>query len=661
VTNRIDLKFLILATISFFLITVKAFSQTSESKELTGQVISYDRCNDSQYPVAKAFDNNLNTYFRSCAPFGNWIGLDLGKKCVISAVAFSPRIDSDYRDRLQLGVFEGANNPDFGDAVTLFVIPGLAGRELNKQTISCSKGFRYVRFVFPAALTDGKSSYMSELKFYGYASDGNDLLLPQITNLPTVSIHTVNAQDIVSKEEYIKGIVSIVSANGTKFFTDSLEIRGRGNNSWTHPKKPYRMKLANSTHLLDLPAKAKNWTLINSYGDKTLMRNILAYDFSRRLQMPYTTPAVAVDVVLNGDYKGCYQLCDQIDVRKNRVETDEFNPITGYTGYLVEIDAYANQEPKQFTTQTYGIPVTIKYPDDDQILPLHEKEIAAHFEKMAASVNATNYTDPVNGFRKYLDVETFLRHFLVGEYSGNTDTYWSVNMVKKLNDDKFYFGPVWDFDLGFENDWRTYSITDRTNQSNEWISMWTATSAAGGTKNMIRRILTDNGMITKLRQIYSQYRDNKSISKEVLAATVDSCASLLAASQNLNFKRWPILNTKVHENPVVYGTYENEVANVRNYILNRIDWLDKKMNYMPAYTGLKQPFEELALNVRSQRNELHISQLPANCNLKVIDMYGTIRAEANNQSELSATLNTGVYIIVVEVNGKQYTKKYALY
>ncbi len=661
VTNRIYLRFLIPVTILFFLITTKVFSQTTESKELTGQVISYDKCNDAQYPVSRAFDNNLSTYFRSCAPFGNWIGLDLGKKCVITAVAFSPRIDSDYRERLQLGVFEGANNPDFGDAVTLYVIPGLTERELKKQAINCSKGFRYVRFVFPTAQDNTKSSYMSELKFYGYASDGNDQLLPQITNLPTVSIHTVNAQDIVSKEVYIKGIVSIVSANGTKFFTDSLEIRGRGNNSWTHPKKPYRMKLANSTHLLDLPAKAKNWTLINSYGDKTLMRNILAYDFSRRLQMPYTSPAVAVDVVLNGDYKGCYQLCDQIDVRKNRVETDEFNPITGYTGYLVEIDAYANTEPKQFTSQTYSIPVTIKYPDEDQILPLHEKEIAAHFEKMTASVNAINYTDQVNGFRKYLDVETFLRHFLVGEYTGNTDTYWSVNMVKKLNDDKFYFGPVWDFDLGFENDWRTYSITDRTNQNNEWISMWTATSAAGGTKDMVRRILTDKGMITRLQQIYSQYRDNKTISKEVLAGVADSCAALLAASQTLNFKRWPILNTKVHENPVIYGSYENEVANVRNYIVNRIDWLDKKMNYVPAYTGMKQPFEELGLTVKSIGSEFFVSQIPANCKLRIIDMFGTVRAEVNNESELSVSLNSGVYIIVVDGKGIHSARKYAHY
>lgn len=251
------IKTLLIALLILSFSGFNSFAATKASQELTGQIISYDKCSDSQFPVTNAFDNNINTYFRSCAPFGNWIGLDLGEKCVITGLAYCPRVDSDYRDRLQLGVFEGANNPDFGDAVTLFVIPGLVERQLTTQEIFCTRAFRYVRFVFPYAQTDGKSSYMSELKFYGYADEGNDTHFPQITNLPTISIHTVAAQDITSKEEYINGIVSVVYDNGTKFFTDSLKIKGRGNNSWTHPKKPYKMKLYHSAHLLDLPAKAK--------------------------------------------------------------------------------------------------------------------------------------------------------------------------------------------------------------------------------------------------------------------------------------------------------------------------------------------------------------------------------------------------------------------
>ena len=83
---------------------------------------------------------------------------------------------------------------------------------------------------------------------------------------------------------------------------------------------------------------------------------------------------------------------------------------------------------------------------------------------------------------------------------------------------------------------------------------------------MIRRILSDEGMITRLKEIYSGYRDSQVISIESLENVIDSCAAMLALSQDLNFKRWPIMNTKVHENPVIYGSYEGEVDNVRDYV-----------------------------------------------------------------------------------------------
>ena len=101
------------------------------------------------------------------------------------------------------------------------------------------------------------------------------------------------------------------------------------------------------------------------------MRNLLAFELSRRLGMPYTPYGTAVDVLLNGEYKGCYQLCDQIQVHKNRVNITEMtihdnegSALTG--GYFIEIDAYADQEKSWFKS-VKGNPVTIKSPDEDSI------------------------------------------------------------------------------------------------------------------------------------------------------------------------------------------------------------------------------------------------------------------------------------------------------
>ena len=647
----------ILHLISSSLFLLSSFSLSSAqntSTELTGTLIYKSQC-DNTRPHSYAFDNDLTTYYHSCSNVttGDWFGWDLGSRHVITKIAFAPRTDEKkYEERLHLGIFQGANNPDFGDAVALYIIPGTTPREITEIEIQNTKGFRYVRFVFPKTHT-GLSSYLSELKFYGYEGAGNNSLLPQLTNLPTISIQTVNGQNITSKERYIKGIISVVYADGTKFYTDSLEIRGRGNNSWTHPKKPYRIRLFNSVNFMDLPARARNWTLINNYGDKTLMRNMLAFDFSKRLEMPYTSPAEGVDVVLNGDYIGCYQLCDHIDIRRNRADIKEMSPTDLTGGYMVEIDAYYYDEENYFISNAYDIPVTIKEPGS-ALTPAQKNYIESHFNKLTSAVSSSNYRNETTGFRRYMDVETFLRHFLVGEYTGNTDTYWSVRMTKDENDDKFRFGPLWDFDLGFENDHRTYPINDKS----EWICFYTGgrdhngnwqsgASAAGGTRDFIRRILTDPAIQERLVEIYSYYRDRNIVSGEVLTAVVDSLAERLAVSQDLNFKRWQIMNTRVHENPVVHGSYEGEVENVRNYVAERIEWMDNKLNYVPTSISNMDNVPEFAtkVNIWTNKNIIHLN-IAEDYIINIVDLSGkVIKSDSLKSGGYYFNINSGAYIV----------------
>ncbi|GHT20301.1 hypothetical protein AGMMS4957_06780 [Bacteroidia bacterium] len=637
------------------LVCLSGYAQAAEpdDENLTGTMLSRDVCNETTHPVEDAFDGNLDTYFQSCAGQSNWIGLDLGAKHIITGVAYAPRIDSDYRARLALGVFEGANTPDFGDALPLFIIPASTERELTTRAITCTRGFRYVRFVLPIVPESGKSSYISELKFYGHAGAGDDTQLPCIANIPVVSIHTTNAQDIVEKETYIKGIVSVIAADGKSIYSDSLDIRGRGNNSWTHPKKPYRMKLYNKASLLGLPAKEKNWTLINNYGDKTLMHNLIGFEISRRMELPYTPAATPVNVFLNGDYKGCYQLSDQVEVADKRVETDKMKE-TDITlpnlsgGYLLEIDVYANGEPVWFESVGNKIPVTIKYPKDDEIVQAQWDYIESHFNRFVTAVNAANYKT-ADGFRKYLDTPSFLRRFLAMEFAGDTDSFWSTYMYKKRNDDRFYFSPMWDLDLSFENDSRTYPIN--TKSGNQWISASNG-SAANGMRELVNRMLTDAALNLEMAHIYAHYRDNGAIEEESLLQFVDSMATLLEQSQKLNFTRWPIMNQKIHENPKIHGSYAAEVANVKNYIAGRIDWIDNKLKYAP--TGIQSPTTKNSLaiypNPVARGQQLH---LPHPGLVEIYSLQGILvtRQEVLEGTALStARLAVGCYIVRLSGN-----------
>ena len=555
----------------FIAMMISAQSLLADEK-LTGKVIGTTQCYDynkgmistSVNTCEMAFDGNADTFLATYERSYTWAGLDLGKPYVITRVGWMPRDDYNGPKRVVLGVFEGANREDFMDALPLYVITEQGVRkQLSHAAVNCSKGFRYVRYVGP---NDARCN-IAELEFYGHEGEGDESQLYRLTNLPTVSIHTLNGELPYDKEHQISAQITIIGDSGNKvLLSEPGTIRERGNYSRNFPKKPYRIKFDSKQHVLDAPAKAKKWTLINNYGDKTLMRNMLAFEISRQLGMPYTPYSKAVDVLLNGEYKGCYQLCDQIEVREGRVNIQEMKPedisgeaLTG--GYLIEADAYADQEKSMFWSDK-GTGVTIKSPDEDEIKTEQYNYIR------------TAYSNMENNWRATLDTKTFLTHFLVGEMSGNTDTYWSVYFYKRRSNDTIFTGPVWDFDLAFENDGRTYPIMNLT----DYIYR-TNGSTTGYMRTLADQVaVQDAAGKAQLKDIWGKARE-AGLTEENFLAYIDKQAELLQESQRLNFVRWPIMNEYVHQNPRIWGSYEAEVNNVKRYVKERIAWMDKKLGY----------------------------------------------------------------------------------
>ncbi len=296
---------------------------------------STNQATTTQNTFVNAFDGDLNTFFASYDRSNTWCGLDLGQPYIIDQVGWSPRNDDVGPNRVILGVFEGANSPDFMDAIPLYIIDqaGTIG-QMSYAPVQCSRGVRYIRYIGPH---DARCN-IAEVAVYGTAGVGDDSQLTTLTTIPTVMIHTQDNVHPYDKENNIAGTISIVSQEG--ILTATGGVRLRGNASLGFPKKPYRIKFEKKQRPLDAPAKAKKWTLLSNYSDKTLIRNLCAFELSRRLGLEYTPYGTLVDVVFNGEYVGCYQLCDQVEVNEGRVPVSEETA----GGILVEVDAYADQE-----------------------------------------------------------------------------------------------------------------------------------------------------------------------------------------------------------------------------------------------------------------------------------------------------------------------------
>ena len=534
--------------------------------KLSGTVIgsrySVDYTSGSQSTTVNVknnvFDGDFDTYFASYDRSGSWVGLDLGSKHVITKIGYSPRITQSHR--VELAMIEGANNPDFSDALPIHMIKQSAPeRQMTYEQTSCSRGFRYVRYVSP---NDVRCN-LAELEFYGYEDEGDDSKLYQLTNLPTVVINTEGSQEIVSKEEELSSTVYIISEEGTNLLaTTETGVRGRGNASWDQfPKKPYRLKFKSKQSPLGAPASAKKWTLISNYSDKSLMRNILAFEASRRIGQAYTPYCHPVDVIVNGEYRGCYQLCDQVEAAEGRVPAKD--------GYLIEIDAYAWKEVSAFWSWR-GTPVTIKHPDEDDITDSQRQHIESFFNQMETAALGEDFTDPEKGYRKYLDLESFLRNLLVGDFCGNTDLLWSVYMYKDATDGKLYTGPTWDHDLSFDNDYRSYPV----NANNDFIFLFVPSPASDAVRDITRRIVKEDPEAKNLlAQYWNQALEEGDL--KTLPEYLDQTYVLLQESQELNFKRWNILNSQVHMNFQALGTYESEVNFLKNCLKERLVKFDE--------------------------------------------------------------------------------------
>ena len=421
----------------------------------------------------------------------------------------------------------------------------------------------------------------AEVAFYGDEADNasDNEILYQPTNLPCVVVHVADNQEPVDKVNDLTASISIISENGQNELYQPGTFRLRGNASMNFEKKPYRIKFDKKQNVLDAPAKAKKWTLIANYGDKTLMRNIVGFELSRRFGQSYTPYIQPVDVFVNGEYKGCYQLCDQVEVAKDRVEIKEMAPEDVTGGYFIEVDAYAYQESvDSWFNSSKGNPVTIKSPADDVINIKQKNYISRDFNKLESLLFGIDFESETDGYRTMLDLDSFLRHFLIGELNGNTDTYWSLNMYKPKEGDLLYTGPIWDLDLAFDNDNRTYPI----NNLLDWIYA-TNGSIAGDFRTFVSRIVKeDKKAIEQMKQIWADARNKKQINESSLFEFIDNTADLLQASQDLNFKRWNILNTSVHQNPKVWGSYDAEVNNIKNYVSKRIVKMDSWLDYDPS-------------------------------------------------------------------------------
>ena len=455
-----------------------------------------------------------------------------------------------------LGIFEASNDISFSDGFPIAMIKEDVINDPNTITIEakCKEAYKYIRYLPP-------NSNNAQLENFEFTSGSSGIFLA--TNLPLMVIKTENSKEPDSTETYINCNVKIINSSDSSILDQDAEIRVRGHSTASLAKKPWKIKFKKKQIVLDIDSKNgyKSWAVLANHYDESLIRNDLAFEISRNIGLPFTPRCRFLDVIMNGSFRGNYYICDQIEIKKGRVDikiaNDEDDPdITG--GYLIEIDGRAGEEEKYYLTEK-GLIGEIKDPDSDDITKEEENYIKLYLNKVEKQVYLGNL--------QYLDLPTFYRYFIMQEFCGDIDTTLSsFHLTKRRGDDKLYFGPVWDYDLSFDSDDRLIP----TNQKPLFTFYYGA--SAGTCRHFLKTILLTNNSMSYINQTWNELKQS-ALTFDKLNSYITQESNKILDSAKLNYYRW--FNSKIEN---AETEYKSNVAIVTNYVKQRFDRLTYLIN-----------------------------------------------------------------------------------
>ena len=513
--------------------------------------------------------------------------IEIEENYVITQISWTKT--EDYILNYVLGVFEASNDSSFKNAIPIAIIKEQGKfNEVNFIDLNILNTYKYIRYIPP----NKNNTSIFPIKFYGYQIDSSESLNQtkefQVTNLPLISIYASES----IKDEESECSVTIINDGKIEINENALiKLRGRSSN-FASQKKSYRIKFDSKRKILNFKGKDKKWSLIANHFDRSFLRNALAFKISELMQLKYTPRCQPVDLILNGNYQGNYYVCDKIEVGKNRVNiakmesTDISEPnITG--GYLLQIGGSSggfgrqgrgNTQTNSFKT-TKGITGSIEYPKKDEITPEQKAYIS---EKL------NEFEDEIyNGILDSIDLESYSKYFLVEEFCGDPDNVFSsFYFTKERNDDKFYFGPVWDFDLAFDNDKRLNPTSEKPQ-----FCLYYGDSA-GTTREFIKALIGNKNVMKYIKSTWEKLCDSV-LNETILQDFIDEKSQYIEESVKLNILKW--------DNYVAEGngkggrgggfgrkgeSFEDAVGVIKEYVKNRFISLTELIN--KAYSSLDE-------------------------------------------------------------------------
>lgn len=454
--------------------------------------------------------------------------------------------------------------------------------------------------------------------------DPRQQLQMYFSKLPVLYIDTLDGGPIYSKDYYFDATMrmqgnDIYNSSTTELYNGTIYIKGRGNTTWHADKRPYKLKLDTAADLFNMGSN-KHWVLLSNPFDDSLMRNKTAYDLSGAIGMPYME-STWVDIVLNGEYVGNYQFCEQIRIGEDRINITNLedyaalaakllykaNVVTadkkedledyltwhmewlttgiieyeGQTfdispyltlpeidgGFLFELDAFYDESSR---FMVYNQPIMFHNPKfigtNDALMEYAYNYINAFYEAVYFSEDFyTVYNGVSTHYTQLFDIDSLAKFFLITEIYFNEDTGLKSTYFYKDMGELAQMGPIWDMDYSSGGQGKQAYVYDQWqavfysnySQANQWY------------KGLIR----DPYFLSKALEMWDTYRD---IIFELIAddGPLESAYDYILESALADDMVWPADYDPDNPDAPVTGNFLSGYAVFKNWMTNHLAWLD---------------------------------------------------------------------------------------
>ena len=405
------------------------------------------------------------------------------------------------------------------------------------------------------------------------------------SNLPLLMINTLG-RDIPNEPKMTAQMGIVDNGPGERnhigdSFNDydgAIGIEIRGSSSTTFPKKNYGIETQdangsnNNVSLLGMPEE-NDWVLHGPYADKSLLRNVLAYYIGRSMDR-YAPRTRLCELLINNQYRGVYVLTERIKRDPNRVDIANLRPqdiagdeLTG--GYIIQVD---RDDPGISDGWWAGTPsVFYKFddPDHDEIRPEQKGYIQNFIRELEQVMSAPGIE---NTYSQYIDLASFVDYWIATEIGKHIDAYklsFFMHKKKVSNGDKLHLGPLWDFNLAYGN----FDFA-RDPGPEGWAYKWGDSGA--NHPFWIRKVMSIQEVQNTANCRWKALREGP-LHTDSLMQFIDDRVALMTEARERNFNQWQILGRYVWPNSFVGVTYEDEVNFLKDWLQDRLDWMDLNM------------------------------------------------------------------------------------